>query len=171
MHMNKPSHPQPKSQGGPTLRLSTQFEVVDLPLTRQRLRRWVQQAIEVVSSEYALDVQHIELAIRFVDTQEGQALNHQYRYKNKPTNVLTFAYGTDTQGTLTADIVICIPVVQQEADDQGKSFMDHLTHLVVHGTLHALGFDHEHDEQAQEMESLETRILLHRGISDPYRAQ
>ena len=97
-----------------------------------------------------------------------QQLNHQYRQKDYATNVLTFEYGTDATATLRADIVICAPVVQREATEQDKSLEAHFKHLLVHGTLHALGFDHQNDDEAADMESLEIEILAQFQIKNPY---
>jgi probable rRNA maturation factor len=113
-----------------------------------------------------------ELAIRFVDAEEGQTLNREYRGKDYATNVLTFAYNegaeiADDEPT-QADIVLCTDVLQREADEQKKTVEEHAAHLVVHGVLHAQGFDHETDEEAEEMEQLERDIMEVLGYPDPY---
>jgi probable rRNA maturation factor len=113
-----------------------------------------------------------ELAIRFVDAAEGQTLNREYRGKDYATNVLTFAYNegaeiADDEPT-QADIVLCTDVLQREADEQKKTVEEHAAHLVVHGVLHAQGFDHETDEEAEEMEQLERDIMEALGYPDPY---
>lgn len=113
-----------------------------------------------------------ELAIRFVDAEEGQTLNRDYRGKDYATNVLTFAYNegaeiADDEPT-QADIVLCTDVLQREADEQKKTVEEHVAHLVVHGVLHAQGFDHETDEEAEEMEQLERDIMEALGYPDPY---
>lgn len=114
-----------------------------------------------------------EVAIRIVDTDEGQALNRDYRGKDYATNVLSFPAelppGVDLP--LIGDLAICAPVVAREADEQGKKPRDHWAHLTVHGTLHLLGHDHIEDADADAMEALETRILAGLGISDPYKPQ
>jgi probable rRNA maturation factor len=116
---------------------------------------------------------NVEVSVRVVDEDESRHLNKTFRGKDKPTNVLSFPSGIgdylpgDEQRPL-GDIVICAPVVEQEAAAQGKSLDDHWAHLVVHGTLHLLGFDHETDADAMEMESVEREILASRGIPDPY---
>ena len=107
------------------------------------------------------------LTIRFVNRTEGQALNSQFRTKAYATNVLTFLYGI-SQNELTADIVICMPVVTSEARDQGKAVKAHLAHLVVHGCLHAAGLDHITQHDAKVMEAREVAILKNLGFSDPY---
>lgn len=106
------------------------------------------------------------VTIRFVGTEEGQELNRQYRNKNYPTNVLSFAY--DNEIELIGDLIICWPVVQQEAINQNKAVLDHCAHLLVHGMLHLQGYDHETDAQAEVMENLERQILAKLGIADPY---
>ena len=115
------------------------------------------------------DVDAAEITVRIVDTNEGQALNKDYRHKDYATNVLTFDY---TQAPfVTADLVLCAPVVAKEAQDNGKTLAAHYAHLLVHGTLHAQGFDHETSEaDALEMEALEVEILAGLGVADPYKA-
>ena len=107
-----------------------------------------------------------------VDEEEGRTLNHQYRDKDYATNVLTFALneGEDSIAGLPlfGDIVLTAPVVAREADEQGKSIEAHYAHLTVHGVLHLQGHDHQSDEEAEAMESLETRILARLGYPDPY---
>lgn len=116
-----------------------------------------------------------EISVRIVDEEEGRALNNQYRQQDKATNVLSFpAVAADETGLppelsqALGDIVICGPVVEREAAEQNKELESHWAHLLVHGTLHLLGYDHETDEEADVMETLETRILASRGIADPY---
>ena len=129
---------------------------------RPQLRRWVQAALLAPA----------ELTIRFVDAEEGRALNRDYRGKDYATNVLTFAYSEDQpeddDGVTQADIILCTDVLQREAGEQGKSVVEHAAHLVVHGVLHAQGYDHEDDEEATEMESLEIEILGRLGWPNPY---
>ncbi|MDO5667430.1 MAG: rRNA maturation RNase YbeY [Alcaligenaceae bacterium] len=137
-------------------------------LSEQHLHQVVLNSLEKVITFYDNDFSAVEITLRIVDTEEAQELNHQYRQKDYATNVLTFEYGIDTTNTLRADIVICAPVVQKEALEQAKIFSDHFTHLLVHGTLHALGFDHDSDDEAQEMEALEIEILAQFQIKNPY---
>jgi len=111
-----------------------------------------------------------EICIRIVDSDESQALNHQYRGKDKPTNVLSFPFEVP-EGVpldLLGDLVICAEVVADEAREQLKPELHHWAHMVVHGTLHLLGYDHINDEDAEEMESLERHILATLSIPDPY---
>jgi len=133
-------------------------------VTRQKLRRWVQAAL----------LGPAELNIRFVDAAEGQALNRDYRGKDYATNVLTFAYNEgaelDDDEPSQADIILCTDVLQREAGEQEKTVEEHAAHLVVHGVLHAQGFDHEDDEEAAEMEQLERDIMEALGYPDPYAA-
>jgi probable rRNA maturation factor len=113
-----------------------------------------------------------ELTIRFVNEQEGRLLNHDYRGKDYATNVLTFSYNESTDiddDIVRADIVLCSDVVLREAKEQHRSVEDHVAHLIVHGVLHAQGYDHESDEEAAEMENFETEILAKLGIPDPYQ--
>jgi len=113
-----------------------------------------------------------ELTIRFVDSAEGQTLNRNYRGKDYATNVLTFAYNEgeellDDEPT-QADIVLCTDVLLREAEEQKKTVEEHAAHLVVHGVLHAQGYDHEADEEADEMEQFERDIMEVLGYPDPY---
>ena len=143
------------------LSLQVQFDdtvdPADLPASRPQLRRWVQAALEADA----------ELVVRFVGREESRQLNHQYRGKDRPTNVLTFDYAHEP--VVQADIVICLPVLQDEAHAQNKPLRNHLAHLVIHGVLHAHGMDHLTDEEAAEMESREIALLHRFRIDDPYR--
>lgn len=116
----------------------------------------------------ALPKRHGELTIRIVDAEESQALNHAYRGKDKPTNVLSFQGEVAIAGIL-GDLVICAPVVVREAQEQGKAVRAHWAHMVVHGCLHLCGYDHENDEDAERMEAREVRILRRLGFDDPYQ--
>jgi len=125
-------------------------------LPRHKVTRWIRHAL-------ATDA---EITVRIVDAEEGQTLNRDYRQKDYATNVLTFDY---TQEPLvTADLVLCAPVVAKEAKEQGKTLQEHYAHLIVHGTLHAQGWDHELDEDAQVMELRETEIMARLGFKNPY---
>ena len=110
-----------------------------------------------------------ELTVRFVDAEEGRTLNRTYRSKDYPTNVLTFAYAESEADPVTGDLILCCPVVEQEAVEQRKPLAAHYAHLLVHGTLHAQGYDHEADDEAEEMEAIETEVLAALGFPDPYR--
>lgn len=112
-----------------------------------------------------------EISLLIVDEAEGAELNQQWRNKNGPTNVLSFPSDLPAELglPLLGDLVICAPVVAKEALEQKKSLSSHWAHMVVHGTLHLLGFDHIDDDQAEEMESLETDILARIGYPDPYQ--
>ena len=114
-----------------------------------------------------------ELTIRVVDAEESQALNHSYRGKPSPTNVLSFPVDEDLPLALPllGDLVLCWPVIEVEAHAQDKAQQAHLAHLTVHGVLHLHGYDHETDEDADEMESLEIGILEKLGYANPYRSE
>lgn len=149
------------------LSLSVQYPDTRLAtvITRPKIRRWVQAALLAPA----------ELTIRFVDAEEGRTLNRDYREKDYATNVLTFAYNEgeelpDDEPT-RADIILCTDVLEKEAAEQQKSVEEHTAHLIVHGVLHAQGYDHLDDEEATEMEDLETEILAGLGIADPYADQ
>lgn len=138
------------------LHLAVQFAVPGdgLP-TRPQLRRWVRAAL----------AEDAEITLRLVDEAEGRALNRDYRGKEYATNVLTFILNDHP---LIGDIVLCVPVVADEAAAQGKSVEAHYAHLVVHGVLHLQGYDHENDDMAAGMEALETQIVTKLGYADPY---
>jgi len=131
---------------------------------------WIGRAID--ASGHGGDT---EVSVRIVDAAEIHALNSDYRGKDKPTNVLSFPAG-DVAGLPAdmpiplGDVVICASVVREEAAAQGKAITDHWAHMLVHGTLHLLGFDHETETEAAQMEALETRILSEHGVADPYGA-
>ena len=146
------------------LELEVQFADprLESEITEADLRRWVECSL----------LGPAELTIRFVDAEDGKALNREYRGKDYATNVLTFAYNEGEElgdeEPVQADIVLCTDVLQREADEQKKTVEEHVAHLVVHGVLHAQGFDHEHDEEAEEMEQLERDIMEALGYPDPY---
>ena len=104
--------------------------------------------------------------MRIVDAEEGQTLNRDYRQKDYATNVLTFDYTMEP--VVTADLVLCAPVVAQEAKEQGKTLEAHYAHLIVHGTLHAQGWDHDLEEDAEVMEMRETDLMARLGFDNPY---
>ncbi|MFK0569757.1 rRNA maturation RNase YbeY [Endozoicomonas sp.] len=112
-----------------------------------------------------------EISLLIVDTEEGAELNRQWRNKEGPTNVLSFPSDlpAELELPLLGDLIICAPVVEREAIEQKKSLNSHWAHMMVHGTLHLLGYDHIDDQEAEEMESLETDILGQLGYPDPYQ--
>ena len=114
----------------------------------------------------------VELTVRIVALEEAQQLNNEFRNKDYATNVLSFPFNSPVElpVTLLGDLVICQNVVEREAEEQQKSAIDHWTHLVIHGTLHLLGYDHIEDNEAEEMEQVERNILASLGISDPYQS-
>ena len=147
----------------PALTLSLQFgDLQDAALHRAALpRHWVTRCIR-----HALDAD-AEITVRIVDADEGQALNRDYRQRDHATNVLTFDYATEPM--VMADLVLCAPVVAREAAELNKPLAEHYAHLLVHGTLHAQGWDHETSEaDAQEMEAREAEILAGLGQPNPY---
>jgi probable rRNA maturation factor len=128
---------------------------------RAEIRAWSRAALHVDGKRGA------QIAIRFVDADEGRALNRDYRGKDYPTNVLSFVY--ESQPLVQGDLVICAPVAAREADEQGKTRPAHYAHLIVHGLLHLLGYDHETgDDDARRMEDKEREILASLGFADPY---
>ncbi len=143
----------------PTLELSLQFadprHRAQLP--RHAVARFVRAALAHPG----------EITVRIVDAEEGRALNREYRGQDHATNVLTFDY--QHAPVVLADLILCAPVVEQEAAGQRKPLLAHYAHLLVHGTLHAQGWDHEADDEAAAMETRETEILAALGLPDPYR--
>ena len=146
-----------------SLQLSLQFGDIEdaalhrAALPRHSVTRWIRHALQ----------SDAEITVRIVDAEEGQALNRDYRQKDYATNVLTFDY---TQAPfVTADLVLCAPVVAREAKANTKTLQAHYAHLLVHGTLHAQGYDHETGEEgAEEMEALEIEVLAGLGFANPY---
>ncbi|WP_144393064.1 rRNA maturation RNase YbeY [Pleionea sediminis] len=128
--------------------------------------RWVRAAIE----QSGRSMSQAELSIMVVSSKVSQSLNDQYRNKNKPTNVLSFPADIPeyVESPLLGDLVICAPVLEQEAAEQSKALIDHWAHLTIHGCLHLLGFDHIDDSEAEIMESIEIKVLQQLGISNPY---
>ena len=142
----------------PKLSLSVQYAVdaSNLP-TRPQFRRWIKCALQ----------RDIKIVLRIVGQAEGRKLNKNYRAKDYPTNVLTFAYH-DTD-PWSGDIVMCAPVVAKEAREQHKTLAAHYAHLAIHAALHLQGYDHENDADATVMEALETALLAKLRYADPYR--
>lgn len=114
-----------------------------------------------------------EVTIRIVDADESAALNGEYRGKNGPTNVLSFPFEAPAGITvpLAGDLIICVPVVEKEAEDQHKELEAHWAHMVVHGMLHLQGYDHIEDNDAEVMEALEVRLLKQLGYGNPYESE
>ncbi len=125
-------------------------------LPRHKVAKWIRHALQ----------DDAEITVRIVSAEEGRALNLQYRQKDDATNVLTFDYTTEP--VVTADLVLCAPVVAQEAHDQNKTLEAHYAHLLIHGTLHAQGWDHDEDEDAQVMELRESDTMQRLGFANPY---
>ncbi len=154
------------NRGMPDLALSLQFARFPdaaahrTALPRHKVLRWLRAAL-------GEDVQAAEITVRIVDAEEGQSLNRDYRQKDYATNVLTFDYSGAPM--VAADLVLCAPVVAREAAELGKPLTEHYAHLLVHGALHAQGWDHETNEaDAEAMEALETSIMARLGFADPY---
>lgn len=141
----------------PKLSLSVQYASTgDGIPTRAQFRRWVRAALQ----------RDVHIALRIVDAEEGQVLNRDFRGKDYATNVLTFVY--DDTEPLSGDIVICAPVVEREAQEQGKTLLAHYAHMTLHAVLHLQGYDHESEADAAEMEALETALLVKLGYPAPY---
>ena len=147
----------------PTLNLSLQFGNIPYAarhrtaLPRHKVARWIRHSLAADG----------EITVRIVDAEEGQRLNREFRKKDYATNVLTFDYMQSP--VVMADLVLCAPVVAKEAREQGKTLQAHYAHLLVHGTLHAQGWDHETSEaDAEAMETHEIEIMHRLGFKNPY---
>ncbi len=146
-----------------TLQLSLQFGPLEqarrhrAALPRHQVARWIRHSLDADA----------QITVRVVNAEEGRALNLGYRHKDYATNVLTFGYSTEPE--VQADLVLCAPVVALEAKEQGKTLQAHYAHLLVHGTLHAQGWDHETSQaDARAMEAREIGILARLGFGNPY---
>ncbi|MDO9423980.1 MAG: rRNA maturation RNase YbeY [Methylobacter sp.] len=144
------------------MEIQTVFESAGQP-DRQYIQLWVDAALD----DYDRDA---EIVVRIVDEQESAELNEQYRHKQGPTNILSFPVDLPEgiELDLLGDLVICAPVLEKEALEQNKRLADHWAHIVVHGVLHLLGYDHIDDNEAEQMESKEIAILNRLQISNPY---
>ena len=134
--------------------------------TAEQIEQWATAAVQPQSDE-------VEITVRIVDEAESHELNLNYRGKDRPTNVLSFPFECpdEVELPLLGDLVICRQVVEREAQEQDKPLMAHWAHMVVHGSLHLLGYDHIEDDEAEEMESLETQIMIGLGFADPYLSE
>ena len=134
--------------------------------TAEEIEQWATAAVQPQSDE-------VEMTVRIVDEAESHALNLNYRGKDRPTNVLSFPFECpdEVELPLLGDLVICRQVVEREAQEQDKPVIAHWAHMVVHGSLHLLGYDHIEDDEAEEMESLETQIMTGLGFADPYLSE
>ena len=134
--------------------------------TAEQIEQWATVAVQPQTDE-------VEMTVRIVDEAESHALNLNYRGKDRPTNVLSFPFECpdEVELPLLGDLVICRQVVEREAQEQDKPVMAHWAHMVVHGSLHLLGYDHIEDDEAEKMESLETQIMTGLGFADPYLSE
>lgn len=153
-----------------TVDLQVASDVGDLP-DEEQLQHWVASTLRAVDADDARD---FEIAVRLVNEDESRQLNHRYRNQDQATNVLCFPFSSldglpEATVRPLGDLVICAPVVVREARQQDKAVLDHWAHMVVHGTLHTLGYDHGDEVQAAAMETLEASILRDLGIDNPYR--
>lgn len=147
-----------------TLDFQNACELSDIP-EQEQFEQWLNAFLPEIMAD-------AELTVRLVDEQESQQLNHDYRGKDYPTNVLSFPFEVpeyiDEPMPLLGDLVICGQVVRREAKEQNKTEQAHWAHMLVHGTLHLLGYDHINDDDADEMEAIEIKILSQMGFPNPY---
>lgn len=151
------------------LQITIQNESRASPIPRKSLiKKWVRAAL-------SQQIQSAEITLRFVDAEEGQTLNRDYRQKDYATNVLTFTFDDElpqvANTPLFGDLVLCGSVIEREAQEQNKPLLAHYCHMIVHGTLHLQGFDHIDEAEAEAMELLETQIVTKLGYDDPYQAE
>lgn len=149
-----------------TVDLQIACEGIDESLiAEEKLKHYVTEALEGAGYE-----EPCELTIRFAEASEVQQLNNDYRGINKSTNILSFPFECppEVKLPLLGDLVICHEVLEREAQEQHKTVEEHLAHLIVHGVLHLLGYDHIEDDEAEEMENLERKIVTGMGFADPY---
>ncbi len=146
-------------------------QILDLP-SEHLLKQWILQVLESERQQNSLLSKIYEVTIRIVSSEESQQLNITYRHKNKPTNVLSFMSELpsfiEMDPMPLGDLVICYDVIQQESKDQNKASQDHWAHMVIHGCLHLLGYDHQTDLEANIMEEKEIKLLGDIGIKNPY---
>ena len=152
--------------GNMLIDLQIASENIDGLPTLEQIEQWATAAVQPESDD-------VEMTVRIVDEAESQTLNRTYRAKDRPTNVLSFPFECPTEVSLPllGDLVICRQVVEYEAAEQEKPLMAHWAHMVVHGSLNLLGYYHIDDTEAEEMESLETKIMQGLGFVDPYLAE
>ncbi|KEY91726.1 putative rRNA maturation factor [Candidatus Photodesmus blepharus] len=148
-----------------TIKLNLQFSTKDknnLP-SKKNIHRWLTLSLMRFQKQ-------AEVTVRIVDKKESQQLNYKYRKKNKPTNVLSFPFisPVNMKLNLLGDLIICRQIVEQEAIKQNKPLIEHWAHMIIHGSLHLLGYDHIEKNEADEMESLEIEIMQNMGYKDPY---
>lgn len=145
-----------------TLDYQLATSATDLP-SQEQVQQWLNHVLPQFQPES-------EITIRIVDVEESQSLNHEYRGKNKPTNVLSFPFEAPAhiELPLLGDLIICAQVVQQEAQEQNKTAQAHWCHMILHGSLHLLGYDHIEESEAEEMEQLEIDLLKELGFNNPY---
>ena len=153
---------QINTQSGIQIDFENSTDFTPLP-TPESFKTWCRYVLEKLKKTG-------EIYIGLIDPDQMQEINHTYRHKKKPTNVLSFPFITppDIQTNTLGDLLICPQIVFTEAQEQNKKLEHHFAHMVVHGTLHLLGYDHETDEEAHQMESLETSLLKHWDIPNPY---
>lgn len=148
-----------------SVEIQTIFESAGQP-SEQQIQQWIDIALEDLN-------QDTDCVVRIVDELESAELNEQYRHKKGATNILSFPIeipeGIDIELNLLGDLVICAPVLEQEAQQQGKPLAHHWAHIIIHGVLHLLGYDHLDDEEAEEMESKEIALLQQLNIPNPYQ--
>ncbi len=128
---------------------------------------WIKKTFRSIQKRSKNSKKSLELCLRLVNKREMQILNRDFRNCDRPTNVLTFAYSEITSDLIRSDIILCIPFLKMEAEKQNKLFLHHAAHLVIHGTLHAFGFNHKNEAETRCMKNLETRVMLSLNMPDP----
>lgn len=170
---NKPSSAEPPSKYACHVDVQCFYADVTVP-SDQTFRQWTRAVLDFLIAAKLQDNQNIELSILIVDETDSQLLNNQFRQKNQPTNVLSFPFDTPEifrqhqAVTILGDIVICAPIVERESQQQHKTIEEHWAHMLVHGVLHLLGYDHMNDKDATIMEAMEVEILSNLNYQNPY---
>lgn len=169
----KPSIAEPPSKYTCHVDIQCFYADITVP-SDQVFELWAVTAIKFLVASKLLTNQNFDLSILVVDKVESQLLNNQYRQKNYPTNVLSFSFDTPEifkvhqTSNILGDIVICAPIIELESEQQNKTIEEHWAHMLVHGLLHLLGYDHLNDKDAKIMEALEIKILSQLNYQDPY---
>ncbi len=142
---------------------------IETPSDKQLLQ-WYQCLLQLLREQQRCSLDNIEITLRIVDIEEIKQLNRDYRGKDTPTNILSFPFDPPPEVSLPllGDLVVCAKVVMTEAREQGKDLSSHWVHLLIHGVLHLLGYDHQEEEEAEQMENLEITLLEKMGYVNPY---
>ncbi|AWD32253.1 Endoribonuclease YbeY [Candidatus Kinetoplastibacterium sorsogonicusi] len=150
------------------INISIQYSCKKIPIKKINIKNIILIAIKFLKKNKLINpIKALEILVKITNADEITYLNKKYRNINKATNVLTFEYGIENQ-ILRSDIILCLSILNQEAEFQNKNIIDHMTHIIIHGLLHSLGYDHINDQDAEIMEKIEIDILNILNINNPY---